>query len=157
QARRNQAASRQVRLPQRQGDYRAGGRAAGEPGLCDRTSVVRDVEQLHEPGSRAARTVGQEREVRSRRAHAAEEARRRGGSPASRQAGGQTDEAVAKAGRLSRRRGRRTVQARALSVLTRPLPVSPAGEEDCQAKNWGCWKIRPLPPRVAGESDSTAI
>ena len=56
-----QAAGRQVRLSGRQGDRRAGGRTARESGLRDGTSVVRHVQQLHQPGAGPDRALDRTR------------------------------------------------------------------------------------------------
>ena len=49
--RRDQAAGRSLHVRRRPFDSGAGRRAAGEPGLRDGPSVVRHVEQLHQPGA----------------------------------------------------------------------------------------------------------
>ena len=66
QAHQHQAAGRSVGLRRRQVDHRAVRGPAAEPGQRDRTPVVRDEQQLLEPGDRADRAVDQERRVRQR-------------------------------------------------------------------------------------------
>ena len=62
----HQAAGRPVRLPRRQVDHRPVRRPAAEPGQRDRPPVVRDEQQLLQPGDRPDRAVDQERRVRQR-------------------------------------------------------------------------------------------
>ena len=71
-----------VHVPRGQQHLRAGRRPAGESGLRDRTSELRDVEQLLEPDSGAAGSVGQQGHLQARRLCAAEEAGRRSGAAA---------------------------------------------------------------------------
>ena len=55
---------RQVHVRRRPLDRRAGRRPPGEPRLCDRPSVVRDEQLVHEPGAGSARAVDRDRQVR---------------------------------------------------------------------------------------------
>ncbi len=68
--------------PGRQSDRRAGRRAARQPGLRDGASLVRDVQQLHQPGHRPDRPLDRAGQVPRRRPHASQGTRRRSRPPA---------------------------------------------------------------------------
>ena len=88
-------------------DHRAERGSAAEPGQRDRPPVVRDEQQLLQPGDRADRAVDQERRVRQRGVPAAQEPRREGGPHPCPGAGWPADQADQGAGRVHQRRRRR--------------------------------------------------
>src|SRR5580704_7189797 len=82
QGNKHQAPGRPVRLSRWQAIDAAGTRTPGEFGLCERSPIVRDVDELFEPNDRANRAVAKPLEVRAQGLHASEEARRKGrGAP----------------------------------------------------------------------------
>ena len=114
----HQAAGRRVRLRRRPLDHRAVRGPAAEPGQRDGPPVVRDEQQLLQPGDRADRAVDQERRVRQRGLPARQAPRREGRQDPRRGARRIADQADQGAGRVHRRRRRRPVQAGALPLLT---------------------------------------
>src|SRR5688500_1554442 len=82
-----------------------------------RPPQLRDVGVVHQPDAGAARAARQRREVRQVGDDAAEGAGRGGGAAAPRSDWRQADQADEGAGRLSRRAGRRAVQAGPLPLL----------------------------------------
>ena len=75
---------------------RAGRRPAGEPGLRDGPSELRDVEQLCQPDAGAARPVEEQGQLQGGRLHAAQEAGRRSGAAASGEDRREADDADSK-------------------------------------------------------------
>ena len=104
-------------FPDRQQHLRAGRGPAGEPGLRDRPSELRDVEQLRQPDAGADRPVEEQGQLQGGRLHAAQEAGRGSGAAASGEDRREADQADAEAGRLPRRGGRRAVQGGEVQVL----------------------------------------
>ena len=121
QADQHQAAGRRVDLRRRHLDHRAVRGPAAEPGQRDRPPVVRDEQQLLQPGDRPDRAVDQERRVRQRGLPAGQAPRREGGAHPRHRARREADQAVQGPGRVHRRRRRRTVQAGPLPVLSHGL------------------------------------
>ena len=113
----HQAAGGQVHVPRRALDLRPGRRTAGEPGLRDRPSELRDVEQLCQPDAGAARPVEEPRQLQGGRLRAAQEAGRGSGAAAPGEDRREADQAHEEAGRLHRRAGGRAVQGGELQVL----------------------------------------
>ncbi len=70
QTNRDQAAGRSLHLCRRPFDFAAGRRAAGEPRLRDGPSVVRHVDQLHQPGARPDRALDRDGQIPDRRPRA---------------------------------------------------------------------------------------
>ena len=100
---------------------RAGRGAAGEPGLRDRASELRDVEQLRQPDAGAAGPVEEQGHVQGGHLHSAEEAGRGSGAAAPGEDRREADDALEEAGGVSGRAGGRAVQVGALPVLARGL------------------------------------
>ena len=115
----HQAAGRRVRLRGRPLDHRAVRGPAAEPGQRHRPPVVRDEQQLLQPGHRPDRAVDQERRVRQRGLPPGQAPRREGRQDPRRGARWLADQAHQGAGRVHRRRRRRPVQAGALPLLIR--------------------------------------
>ena len=115
----HQAAGRRVALPGRPLDHRAVRGPADEPGQRHRAPVVRDEQQLLQPGDRPGRAVHQARGVQQGRLPAAEEPRREGRQDPRAGAGRRADQAHQGPGRVHRRGRRGPVQARALPILRR--------------------------------------
>ena len=102
----------------RQVDHRAVRGPAAEPGQRHRAPVVRDEQQLLQPGHRPDRAVDQERRVRQRGLPAAQAPRREGGPHPRGSPRRRADQAHQGAGRVHRRRRRRPVQAGPLPLLS---------------------------------------
>src|SRR6185436_17860326 len=85
-------------------------------------SFVRDEQQLLEPDARADRSVEEQGYVQAGCLCPSEEARRRSRPFAPREDRREADDAHGKAGRVSRRVGRRPVQAESLPVLVTTVP-----------------------------------
>ena len=90
---------------------------AAQPWLRDRTSELRDVGELHQPGDGADRAAHQLRRVRAQGVHAAQASGREGRAAAPRQARREAHEAVEGSGGLPRRAARGAVQVGSLPVL----------------------------------------
>ena len=114
----HQAAGRRIRLRRRAFHHRAVRGPAAEPRQRHRAPVVRDEQQLLQPGDRADRAVDQERHLGQRGVPAAQAARREGRAASTSRRSADSSPADQGAGRVHQRRRRRSVQARALSVLT---------------------------------------
>ena len=95
-----------------------GRRPFGQPGLRNRASELRHVQQLHQPGARTDGALLQPREISHRRLHPAETSRRRGGAFASRKDRRQARQPFEEASRIPRRPAKGTLQAGALPLLT---------------------------------------
>src|SRR5579864_2980088 len=106
----HQAAGRPVRLPGWQASDAARARAPREPRLRQWPPLVRHVVELLESDDRANRAVAKPCEVLAAGVHASEEARREGRSVAPSEARREAHQAHERAGRVSRRAGRWTVQ-----------------------------------------------
>ena len=130
----HQAAGRPLHLPRRPLDPPAGRRPAGEPGLRHGPSVVRDVQQLHEPGPGPACPLDRDGEVSAGRPLPAQAARRRGRPVAPRAARREAHEADAQAGRVLERAGQRAVQAGLLPVLKAEGGMAEGGSARMKAK-----------------------
>ena len=96
----------------------AGRRTAGESGLRDRPSELRDEQQLLEPDAGAAGSVEEQGHLQGRRLYAAEEAGRGSGPAAPGEDRREADHAEQEAGGLFGRAGGRSVQAGSLPVLS---------------------------------------
>src|SRR3546814_4352149 len=86
------------------------------PGLRQRPSGIRDEQLVLQPDTRADRSVEEQGPLRKDRLPSAEAARRRSRAPASRTDRREADDADDGAGRVSRRAGRRPVQAGSLPL-----------------------------------------
>ena len=113
----HQAAGRRVGVPGRALDHRAVRGAADEPRQRHRAPVVRDEQQLLQPGDRPGGAVHQARGVQQRRLPAAEDPRREGREDPRARARRGADEALEGPGRVHRRGRRGAVQAGALPLL----------------------------------------
>ncbi len=109
---------RRVQVPRRPQRDGAGGRAADEPRLRHRSSELRDVGVVLEPGDRAARAAPAQRQVREQGVHPAEASRRGGRAAAPQPPRREADEADGRSGEVHQCSGRRSVQAGALPLLT---------------------------------------
>ena len=113
----HQAAGRSHHLPGRQAHHPAGRGPPGEPRLRHRTSELRHVVVVRQPGAGADRAVEQPRQVCDRRAHPAQAPGREGGAPAARQTQCRAHAADRTAGPLHQCGTRRSLQERALPLL----------------------------------------
>jgi adenosylhomocysteinase len=107
----------QVHIRRWSRDFSLGRRSAGEPRVRHRSSELRDVELIFQPGARTARSVEKSGYLQSGRLRFAEETRRRSRAAALGQNRRETDQAHERTSRLSRCASRRPVQVRPLSVL----------------------------------------
>ncbi|SJM69461.1 Adenosylhomocysteinase [Frigoribacterium sp. JB110] len=114
---RDQAAGARVATAHRSQRARSRRGAPAQPRQRDRASVVRDERLVHQSGPRPGGAVHQTGGLPRGRAHAAEDPRREGRTPAPRLARRAADRAHHRAGRLHRRARRWSVQARPLPLL----------------------------------------
>jgi adenosylhomocysteinase len=114
----HQAAGRRVDLPRRPLDHRAVRGPPAEPRQRDRPPVVRDEQQLLQPGDRPDRAVDEARRVRQRGLPPARSTSTRRSRKIHVEAlGGTLTKLTQGPGRVHRRRRRRPVQAGALPLL----------------------------------------
>src|SRR5690606_16878690 len=116
----HQAAGGPLRPAQRPLDLPAGRGPPGEPGLRHRPPELRDVQLVLQPDPGPDRPVGQQGPLRAQGLHAAQAAGRGSGAPAPGEDRREADETHPGTGRLHRRAGGGSVQARALPLLTGP-------------------------------------
>ena len=107
-----------VPVPGRAHHFPPGRGTAGESGLRHRPPQLRDEQQLLQPDAGADRLVEESRQVSAGRVHAAQEAGRRSGAPASGEDRREIDYFVGETGGIPGRVGGRAVQGGALPVLS---------------------------------------
>ncbi len=105
----------QVHVPLGQRHPVAGRRPPGQPGLRHGPPQLCDEQLIHQPDSGPDQPLDRGPQVG--RVHAAQEARRGGGAPASRPPRRQADRADAHPGQLHQRARRGTLQAGSLQIL----------------------------------------
>ena len=97
---------------------RARRRPPRQPRLRHRPPELRDEQQLRQPDAGSDRSLEEQGHLQDRRLHPSQEAGRRGRAPAPREDRRQADDTFAEAGRIPRRLAGRSLQARALPVLS---------------------------------------